>query len=153
METIALRRQTLWQHHSATACDSESESTLRGNEPRSQIIMQPLWRSIVADVEIQAKPQSPWTKVLDYVGPSRKLRLEATGTWIWQEASPRSAVSEPAHAVAAPSAQPAANTTPEPSGTTGGNESASTQQPPQAPAAPENASNATDSSKATDAAA
>lgn len=47
--------------------------------------MQPLWRSIVTDFEVSAKPEGIWTKVLDYVGPSRKLRFQATGTWKWQE--------------------------------------------------------------------
>ncbi|HEV2416890.1 MAG TPA: hypothetical protein VGX94_03735 [Terriglobia bacterium] len=66
--------------------------------------MQPLWRSIVTDFEVSAKPQGIWTKILDYVGPSRKLRLRATGTWTWQEAAPAPSgspqpVTKPANAI------------------------------------------------------
>jgi hypothetical protein len=119
--------------------------------------MQPLWRSIVAEFEVKAKPQSIWTKVLDYVGPSRKLKLQASGTWIWQEASPQGAALGPASAVLVPSTQQAANATLATSGPSGGAGSGSTQplSPPSslgsAPGAaqPANASQAADTAALT----
>lgn len=47
--------------------------------------MQPLWRSLVSELEIPAKPDGIWTRVLDYVGPSRRLLFTATGRWVWQD--------------------------------------------------------------------
>ena len=47
--------------------------------------MQPVWRSL-GEFTVSAKPEGIWTKVLDYVGPSRKLRFTATGKWAWQDA-------------------------------------------------------------------
>lgn len=46
-----------------------------------------------------AKPAGLWTKALDYVGPSRRLRLQAEGKWIWladAEAKPPGKAGAPA---------------------------------------------------------
>jgi hypothetical protein len=49
--------------------------------------MQPVWRPLITNVEVPAKPEGLWTQILDYVGPSRKLRFKASGTWAWQDPS------------------------------------------------------------------
>ena len=49
--------------------------------------MQVMWRPLLVNFEVPAKPPGVWTKVLDYVGPSRKLRFIASGTWYWQDPS------------------------------------------------------------------
>lgn len=51
--------------------------------------MQPVWRLLIPDFDVPAKPEGLWTQVLDYVGPSRKLRIMASGTWVWQEPTAR----------------------------------------------------------------
>jgi hypothetical protein len=49
--------------------------------------VQLMWRPLLANFDVPAKPAGVWTKVLDYVGPSRKLRFIASGTWCWQDPS------------------------------------------------------------------
>lgn len=62
--------------------------------------MQPVWRELIRNFEVPAKPASLWTLVVEYVGPSRKLRFKASGTWAYQDPS----LPAPAAPAAAPPA-------------------------------------------------